>query len=88
MCFFTLALFARGLVEIPDDLVMKIFETVREAALQFNHATLQAAELRDVVPPRVPTEEFAPVDIGDDLATSEATIQKAEGHVRKTEGRG
>lgn len=77
MCMITLGAHARAMLEVPADIIPRVLAIMREAAIEFNHATMQAAELRRS--DDVQTGEVFPADaIGDDLEHAEELIRKYE----------
>ncbi len=76
MCIFTLDLAAGGLVELKPSILEQIFVTARNAALQFNHATMEAAELRAADVERDEEDVRLPDD--DDMESTEVAITRFE----------
>jgi hypothetical protein len=78
MCLITLDLSALNVIELPMILRAQVFVTLRHAALEFNHATMQAAELRRADHDDDNGEVFHADVIEDDLEHAEELIRKYE----------
>lgn len=77
MCMITLGAHAKGMLEVPASIIPRVLVIMRQAAIEFNHATMQAAELRRS--DDAETREVFPADaIEDDLGYAEELIRKYE----------
>lgn len=69
-----------GATEVAGEVVSQIFELARTAAIEVNHASMQAASLRRDIAPAADGPSPTPIHVEDgDLADVEAAIRRLEG---------
>lgn len=79
MCMLTLDLCASNMVRIERPILDQVFVTARQAALEFNHAVMEASALRETDAVQSAEDVGEAISIDDDLESAEAAIARFEG---------